>query len=142
MSQSDPFSTVVKLDMPNAIREYAEKGVSQARDGYQKMRDAAQSGNEAIEAAFASASKGAVEYQSKMIEFSRANANATFDFAEKLIAVKSPSEAFALWTAHLRQQYETATAQTKDLAEMTKKVATDAFEPVKTSASKVLGQVA
>jgi phasin len=143
MPQSqDPFSTVVPFEMPGSIREFAEKGVSQARETYEKFKDVAQSSNETIEAVYASASKGASEYSGKLIDIARANANSAFDVAEKLVAVKSPSEVFSIWTTYARGQYETLTAQAKELAELSQRVATETVEPIKTASSKVFSKVA
>jgi len=139
---NDPFSTVVPFEVPGSIREFAEKGVSQAREAYEKFKEVAQTGNETIEAVYSTATKGAADYTSKVIEIARTNANSTFDLAEKLIGVKSPSEAFALITTHARSQLETLTSQTKELAELGQKVATDAVEPIKANASKVFPKVA
>ncbi len=137
----DPFSTVVPLEMPG-MREFAEKGVSQARETYEKFKDVAQSSNETIEAVYASASKGASDYSGKLLELARANTNAAFDVFEKLIAVKSPTEAFSIWTSYARGQYETLTSQTKELVELGQKVATETVEPIKTASSKVFSKVA
>jgi phasin len=139
---NDPFSTVVPFEVHGSIREFAEKGVSQAREAYEKFKEVAQSGNETMEAVYSTATKGAADYTSKVIDIARANANANFDLAEKLIGVKSPSEVFALITSHTRSQFETLTLQTKELAELGQKVATDAVEPIKASASKVFPKVA
>jgi phasin len=141
MSQ-DPFSTVVPFEVPGSIREFAEKGVSQAREAYEKFKEVAQTGNATMEAVYSSATKGASDYTSKLIDIARANANAQFDLAEKLIGVKSPSEAFTLMTSHARSQFENFTMQTKELAELGQKVASDAVEPIKTNASKVFPKVA
>ena len=93
---NDPFSTVVPFEVPGSIREFAEKGVTQAREAYEKFKEAAQSSNETLEAVYSSATKGASDYTSKLIDIARTNANASFDLAEKLIHVKSPSEALSL----------------------------------------------
>ena len=119
------------------MRAFAEKGVSQARDNYAKFKDAAETHNGTIEAVFATASKGASEYSAKLMEIMKANTTATLDFAQALIAVKSPSEAMELWTSHAKKQFEAFTANTKELAELTKKVATETVEPIKASASKL-----
>ncbi len=119
MAQSqDPFSTVVPFEVPGSIREFAEKGVSQARETYEKFKDVAQSSNETIEAVYASASKGAADYSGKLLDIARTNTNAAFDVAEKLVAVKSPSEIFSIWQTYARSQYESLTAQTKELVEL------------------------
>ena len=138
----DPFSTVVPFEVPGTIREFAEKGVSQARETYEKFKDVAQSSNETIEAVYASATKGSSEYAGKMIDIARANANSAFDFAEKLVGVKSPTEIFSIWTAYARGQYEAMQTQAKELAELGQRVATETVEPIKTASSKVFTKVA
>ncbi|MGO8912971.1 MAG: phasin [Bradyrhizobium sp.] len=135
---TDPFSaSIIPFEVPEQMRAFAEKGVSQARDSYAKFKDVAESHNSAIEAVFASASKGASEYSAKLMEIMKANTSATLDFAQELIGVKTPSEAMELWTAHAKKQYEAFTAASKELAELSQKVAAETVEPIKTSASKL-----
>jgi phasin len=134
---NDPFSaSIIPFEVPEQMRAFAEKGVSQARDNYAKFKDAAETHNGTIEAVFTSASKGASAYSAKLMEFMKANTTSTLDFAQELIGVKSPAEALELWTTHTKKQYETFTAQAKELSELSQKVATETVEPIKASASK------
>jgi phasin len=138
MASSDPFSsTVIPFEVPEQMRAFAEKGVSQARDNYAKFKDIAETHNGTIEAVFTTVSKGASEYSAKLMEMMKANTTATLDFAQTLLGVKSPSEAMELWTAHAKHQYETFTANAKELAELSQKVATETAEPIKANASKL-----
>ncbi|QWG24329.1 phasin [Bradyrhizobium sediminis] len=138
MANSDPFSaSIIPFEVPEQVRAFAEKGVSQARDSYAKFKDAAETHNSTIEAMFSSASKGASEYSAKLMEIMKANTSATLDFAQELIGVKSPTEAMELWTSHARKQFEAFTASTRELAELSQKVATETVEPIKASASKL-----
>lgn len=135
---SDPFSaSIVPFEVPEQVRAFAEKGVSQARDNYAKFKDAAESQNSAIEAMFTAINKGASEYSTKLMEFMKANTTANLEFAQQLLGLRSPSEALELWTSHARKQLETVTTQAKELNELTQKVATDSVEPIKASTSKL-----
>ena len=79
---TDPFSaSIIPFEVPEQMRAFAEKGVSQARDNYAKFKDAAESHNGTIEAVFSSASKGASEYSAKLMEIMKANTTANLDFA-------------------------------------------------------------
>src|SRR5437879_7831326 len=134
---NDPFSaSIIPFEVPEQMRAFAEKGVSQARDSYAKFKDAAETHNGTIEAVFTSANKGASAYSTKMLEFFKANSTASLDFAQELLGVKTPAEALELWTSHTRNQLETFSAQAKELAELGQKVATETVEPIKTSAAK------
>jgi phasin len=135
---TDPFSaSIIPFEVPEQMRAFAEKGVSQARDNYAKFKDAAETHNGTVEAVFTTAGKGFSAYSAKLMEFMKANTTAGLDFAQELIGVKSPSEAMELMSAYTKKQYETLTAQAKELAELTQKVATETAEPIKTSASKL-----
>ena len=134
---NDPFSaSIIPFEVPEQMRAFAEKGVSQARDNYAKFKDAAESHNSTIEAVFTSASKGAGAYSSKMMEFVKANTTSALDFAQELLGAKSPAEALELWTSHAKKQYETFAAQAKELSELGQKVANETAEPIKASAAK------
>src|SRR4029078_1633416 len=136
-SATDPFSaSIIPFEVPEQMRAFAEKGVSQARDSYAKFKDAAETHNGTIEAVFTSASKGASAYSAKMLEFFKANTTASLDFAQELFGVKTPAAAIELWTSHTRKQVETPAAQAKELTELGKKVATETVEPIKASAAK------
>jgi phasin len=135
---TDPFSaSVIPFEVPEQMRAFAEKGVSQARDSYAKFKDIAESHNSTIEAVFTSASKGASEYSAKLMEMIKANTTARLDFAQELIGVKTPSEALELWTVHAKKQFEALTAYSKELAELSQKVAAETAEPIKANASKL-----
>src|SRR5271170_4612500 len=138
MANTDPFSaSVIPFEVPEQVRAFAEKGVSQARDNYAKFKDAAETHNSTIEAVFSAYSSGAKEYSAKLMDMLKASATSNLDFAQELVAVKSPSEAMELWTSHARKQFETFTAQAKELAELAQKVATETSEPIKASVSKL-----
>ena len=138
MANSDPFSSsVIPFEVPEQVRAFAEKGVSQARDSYAKFKDVAETHNGTIEAVFTSATKGASAYSAKLMEMMKATSTANLDFAQALIGVKSPSEAMELWTSHAKKQFEAVTAHGKELAELVQKVATETVEPIKANASKL-----
>src|SRR5579871_2059058 len=103
---TDPFSaSVIPFEVPEQMRAFAEKGVSQARDNYARFKDAAETHNSTVEAVFTNVSKGASEYSAKLIEFFKANTTSSLDFAQELFGVKSPTEAVELWTSHARKQF-------------------------------------
>jgi phasin len=137
-----PNFDIPKMEIPTAFREIAEKSVSTAKETYERMKSAAEEATDVLEDTYATASKGAADYGLKCIEAARENTNASFDFAAQLMSVKSLSEMIELSTAHARKQFEAMTAQTKELAALAQKVATDTAEPVKESVTKAFKKVA
>ena len=136
-----PHFEIPKMEIPAAFRELAEKSVSQAKETYEKMKSAAEEATDVLEDTYATATKGAADYGLKMIEAARENTNAAFDFASQLMTVKSLSEMVELSTAHTRKQFETLTAQSKDLAAIAQKVATESVEPVKRCGLRLSGSL-
>ena len=137
-----PKFDMPKVEMPAAFREFAEHGVAQAKDTYEKMKAAAEEATDVLETTYSTASKGASDYGLKMIEAARVNTNAAFDFAGELMAAKTLSEIVELSSTHARKQFEALTQQTKELNALAQKVATDTVEPIKSGMSKAFAKVA
>ncbi len=130
-----PKFDIPTMEMPAAFRELAEKGIAQAKENYEKVKSAAEQATDVLEETYSTASKGCTNLGLKLIENARANSNSTFDFYGELIAAKSFAEVVEKSTAYLRSQYESLSAQAKELAEYAQKVANETAEPVKESIS-------
>ncbi len=119
------------------VRKATEKSVEDTRAAYARVKTAAEDATSSFEASYAAATKGFVALNTKALEAVRANTEAAFDFAKALFGAKTVQEAFTLQTEHARKSYETVTAQSKELAALAQKIATDSVEPLKASVSKV-----
>ena len=119
-------------DAPEAFREMAEKGTTQAKETYETINAATTETANFIKNSYSTAVKGMQDYNNKVIEFAHANTNAAFDFLQKMSDVKSPSVFVELWTEHARKQVETLTEQSKQLAALGQKVTRTTDEPLKT----------
>jgi phasin len=136
-----------KFDLPNmeiseAFREMAEKGLEHTRDAYAKAKVASEEAADLLENTYATVAKGATDYNLKLIEFARTNTRAAFDYAHGLLGVKSPSEFIELATAHARKQFDIVSAQNNELCTLAQKVATEAAKPIKTGVSKAFNKAA
>src|ERR1019366_7194509 len=123
---------IPKKDAPQAFREIAEKGPTQANETYEKMNAATIEASEIIKNSYSTAVKGMQDYNNKIIEFAHANTNAAFDFVQKMSGVKSPAAFIELWTEHSRKQVETLTEQSKQLVALAQKVTDATAAPLKT----------
>ena len=120
-----------------AFRETAEKGVAQVKDTYEKAKVATEQATDILKDTYATAAKGATEYNLKIMEIARTNTNAAFEHAQRLLRVKSPLEFVELSTAHARKQFDTMIAQTKELTELAQKVTTEVTQPIKAGVAMV-----
>jgi phasin len=130
-----PKFDLPNMEMPEAFREMTEKGVAHARDTNAKAKLASEQATNLLENTYATVAKGARDYNLKLIEFTRTNARAAFDYAHELLGVKSPSEFIELSTAHVRKQFDIVSAQNKELCALAQETATEAAEPIKAGVS-------
>ena len=137
-----PSFEMPKVEMPVVFREFAEKGVAQAKETYEKMKAAAEESTAVLEDTYATAAKGVTAYNLKLIECARANTNAAFDFFGEFITAKSVSEAVELSSTHARKQFEAIAEQGKELTALAQKVVVDTAEPVKSGISNAFSKVA
>jgi phasin len=116
-----PKFDLPSMEMPEALRETAEKAVAQAKDNCEKAKVAAEQATDLLKDTYATAAKGVTDYNLKIIEFARTNTNTAFEYAQGLMGVRNPSELVALSTAHARKKFETMIAQAKELTELAQK---------------------
>ena len=128
-----PTFEIPSMEVPAAFREFAEKGIAQAKENYEKVKSAAEQATDALEETYSTASKGCSDYGQKVIETARVNSNAAFDLFGDLMTAKSYAEVVEKTTSYMRTQFETYTAQAKELSEHAQKVATETAEPLKDS---------
>ena len=137
-----PKFEMPKFEVPPVFREFAEKGIAQAKENYEKCKSAAEQATDVLEDTYSTASKGCASYGLKLIETTRANSDAAFDLMSEVMNAKSYSEVVELYSAYLRKQFDTLVAQTKDLSEHAQKVATETAEPIKGCFSNVMNKAA
>jgi phasin len=137
-----PKFDMPKMEVPAAFREIAEKGVAQAKQNYEKMKSTAEDATEVLEETYATASKGCSDYGLKLVETAKANSNAAFGLFGELLTAKSYSEVVELYTAYVRAQFDTVSAQAKELADHAQKVATETVAPVKESLTNAFNKAA
>jgi phasin len=128
--------------VPGIFDGLAEQNMIQAKENIEKMKMASGAINDALREAYSANAKGAADYAAKVIEFSGANTNSAFDFLTHLLGMKSPSEILQLSASQHAKNFENATAQSRQLWELTRKVATEMADPIKKSFASVLQKAA
>ena len=139
--KTDDVFSIASIDpskISESFREFAEKGATQTKEAYAKMKEAAEDATKTVEATLESAQAGSVELGLKAIEALRTNAENSLSHMEALLGVKSVAELFELQTAFLRKQAEVAVEQAKTLQETSKKVAEKVTAPVKSASEKAM----
>jgi phasin len=115
------------------------KTTAQSKETYEKMSFAAAEAANLIQSSCTTAFEGVQTYNKKLVEFTRENTTAAFDFVQKLYDIKSPSEFIELSTKHARAQTEVLAGQTEQLRALAQKIALASTEPLKSGAAKAAG---
>jgi len=84
--------------------------------------------------------KVAGEYRVKAFELMTANINATLEYAQSLVNVKTPTEFVELSTSHARKQSELILKQTAELVSIAQRLATSNVERMTAGFAKALGE--
>jgi phasin len=122
----------LRTEVPSSVTDLLDKGLARAKDAHEKASAIFEHSTEAFEEVFTCAKRGSGEYQQKLLEIARTNANAAFDMAHELAEAKTLPEVFERFLAHQRKQFELFTAQMKDLSMLTQKVVAETTEPIRT----------
>jgi len=132
----DIFSAAKDAKIPENFQAMAEESVTKTRDAFMKMKDAASENAKAVEDIFLSAQAGAKAIGEKMVHNTAVNTEAAFDAAEAIARADTLPEAARLQANFVQQQLAIAGAQTKELFELSTKVAQQTFETMNSAATK------
>ncbi len=99
------------FDVPNDLRDFAERSVEQARKAFEAFLAVAQR-----TAGAAGGGQGGVKsIASHVLGYTEQNVNTAFDLANRLVRAKDPQEAFALQSEYLKSQLSSLQTQAKEL---------------------------
>ena len=139
-SASAPFEVfnfpTSNFEVPAAVREFAEKSVSQAREAYDKFRTAADDATGLVEETLETAREGAVAIGLKAVDAAKTNSEASFSFARDLFGAKTMSDVIELQSTFARKQFDTFTSQFREFQALTEKLVIDAAKPVSEKVEK------
>jgi phasin len=127
---------VPTLEVPASFREFAEKSIAQARDGYAKMKSAAEEASDMVEDTYETAREGVFNLSVKALDAVKTNSDASFALARDLFGAKTFAEVIELQTAYARKQFDAVTAQVREFQELSQKIVTDTTKPVTAQVEK------
>jgi phasin len=123
---NDPFE---HFKIPDEMRTFAEQSVTQARKAFEGFIDAASQAMGQFHGRAQAAHSGASEIAQKSMSYAEQNVAATFEFAQKLMTAKDPTEVMALQSEFLSRQVQTLSSQVRDLGQSAAKIVVDAAKP-------------
>ena len=140
--QTEEMLNAVKdIKVPENIQAATEEGIAKTREAYEKVSDAAKDTTKAVEEFSDVAQKNAKKVTDKIVSNMESNTNAMFKAAASFAKAQSLPEAAKLHTDFMQKQIAVANAQTKELYEMTARLAKKNTDALQASASKTMEQL-
>ena len=135
------FSAAKDARIPENVQAMAEEGVAKTREAYAKINTATKDGVKVMEDMMVAAHAGAKTIGEKVLRNTEVNTEAVFDAAQAIARAKTIPEAIRLQTNFVQQQFAVAGAQTKELFELSAKVAQQTFETMNSATTKAFEQI-
>lgn len=134
------FSAGKDAKIPDNIAAFAEDAVAKTREAYNKMTVAAKDNAKVLEDVVLTSQAGAKSIGEKLVANTLANTEAAFDAAQAIARAKTFPEMARLQANYWQQQFATVGAQSKELFELSSKVAKQTFETVGSATTKSFEQ--
>jgi phasin len=134
------FAAAKDARIPENIQAIATDSVAKTREAYSKFNAVTKDGVKVIEDVMLAAHAGAKTIGEKVLRNAEVNTEAAFEAAQAIAKAKTFPEAARLQTTFIQQQFAAAGAQTKELFELSAKVAQQTFETMNSAASKTFDQ--
>ncbi|MBI1868399.1 MAG: phasin [Methylocystis sp.] len=116
--------TKPSYEIPNEVREFADKSVDQARKAFEGFAGAARKAINSVDATTANLQSGAKDVGAKAIANAEANVKAAFDHAQQLVRAKDVHEVLHLQSEYVKAQIAAIQEQAKELGAALKKTVT------------------
>jgi hypothetical protein len=136
----DMFAAAKDAKIPENIQHMAEESVAKSREAFNKFNASAKDSAKVIEDMMLASTAGNKAIGEKMMAYTVANTEALFDAAQAMAKAKTLPEAAQIQAKYFQQQMTVAGTQTKDLFELSTKVAKQSFETMNQAATKSFEQ--
>jgi len=117
-------------EIPQEMREFAEKSVEQARKAFDGFVGAAQRTVSAMETSAGTVQANAQEVGRKAISFAETNVAASFEHAQRLVQARDMAEVMEIQQQFLKDQLKTMEEQARELGQAAKGKNPDSAESV------------
>lgn len=107
-----------QLEIPEAVRELAERNVEQARTAYEQFLDVARKAQDMVTRSQDMMTSGAIEIQTRAMKYAEQNIDASFKFARDLARARDLKEYVEIQTKYAQKQMQAYAEQAQDLGRL------------------------
>ena len=117
------------FEVPNEMRDFAERSVEQARKAFEKFMANAQATAGTIEQRRDTVRAGAKEIGAKAVSYAETNVQASLDYAQSLLKAKDLPEVMKLHSDFVQGQMKALAEQASEMGQIVSRAAMDAARP-------------
>jgi phasin len=107
-----------QFEIPEAVRELAERNVDQARSAYNQFMEMARRVQETLSKSQGAVASGAMELQSRVAKIAEDNMEASFKFASDLARARDLKEYLEIQQRFAQKQMQTYAQQAQELGKL------------------------
>lgn len=106
------------FDVPEQMREVADRSVNEAKKAFEQFLDATQQAVAKAEGSAKTLQEGAADVNRQALAFIENNMAASFDLAQRLVRARTVEEVAAIQREYVTRQLAVAAEQGKEIGEM------------------------
>jgi phasin len=107
-----------QFEIPEAVRELAERNVEQARAAYSQFMEMARKVQETVAKSQGAVASGAMELQARVAKFAEENIQSSFAFASDLSRARDLKEYIEVQQRYAQKQMQTYAHQAQELGRL------------------------
>jgi phasin len=107
-----------QFEIPEAVRELAERNVEQARDAFAQFLTMAKQAQEMMVRSQGAMAAGAVEVQSRALRYAEENIEAGFKYASDMARARDLNELLEVQQRHAQKQMQAYATQAQELGRL------------------------
>ncbi|MCB1507281.1 MAG: phasin family protein [Hyphomicrobiaceae bacterium] len=114
-----------KFEVPEQMREFADKSVDQARKAFDSFLSASTQAISGLEDNASKAQSAGADIQKDVLSFAENQVNRAFDLAQKMVRAKDVNELVSLQRSYAEEQMKLVSDSAKQMGEKMSEVAKD-----------------
>ena len=107
-----------QMEIPEQVRDMAERNVEQARSAYNQFMDMARQVQDLMNKSSGAMAESVAEIQARALRFAEENVEAGFQFASELARARDITEHLEIQSRHAQKQMQTYARQAQELGRM------------------------
>lgn len=112
------MADIPKMEIPDAVRQAAEKNIEQARSAYAQLLEMMRKSQDQVSRSSEAMTEAALDLQAKMLRFTEENLEAGFKLATDLARARDMKDYFDIQGRHAQRQMQIYALQAQELGSL------------------------